>query len=93
MGIEATAKLGQRAPDFEPIPSDLTMGKLRAAIPSHLFERKNSTSLSYLARDILLAIATLWAATCIKAFCETLRNEYPGYGSAVKVLEASAWML
>ncbi|OSX62627.1 hypothetical protein POSPLADRAFT_1140701 [Postia placenta MAD-698-R-SB12] len=58
-------------PEYTPLPWSL--GQIRAAIPSHLWERKTYRGLYYLARDIFMATAAwkgiLWAESVLTRPC------------------------
>ena len=93
MGAKAETRVRQWAPKFEPMPSSWTMGYIRAAIPSRLFERKTSASFYYLARDVLLAVGTWRFVSSIELLCNILREKYPGCGAAIILVEVSGWIL
>ena len=90
MGVEAKTQVEEQAPEFTPMP--WSIGEIRAAIPARLFERKNSTSLYYLARDLVLATVAWELATWIEPVANTLRKMYPGHETAFKLAEAGAWL-
>ena len=90
MGAGAKAFIEEQTPEFTPMPWSL--GEIRAAIPARLFERKNSTSIYYLVRDIVLASLAWEAATWIDPLCSTLGSAYPHQPTAVTIVKASAWL-
>ncbi|KLO06403.1 hypothetical protein SCHPADRAFT_917541 [Schizopora paradoxa] len=90
MGVEAKTQVEEQAPEFTPMP--WSIGEIRAAIPARLFERKNSTSLYYLARDLVVAAVAWEFATWIEPVADMLRKTYPGHETAIKLAEAGAWL-
>lgn len=90
MGVEAKTQVDEQTPEFTPMP--WSIGEIRAAIPSRLFERKNSTSLYYLARDLVVAALAWEAATWIEPAGKMLRQTYPEQETMIKLAEAGAWL-
>lgn len=66
----AAAPVAKAAPQYERAPSErppFTLGQLRAAVPSHCFQRSLLRSSAYLAADCLAAAACYAAATRLDA--------------------------
>lgn len=90
MGVEAKTQVDEQTPEFSPMP--WSIGEIRAAIPARFFERKNSTSLYYLARDLVLATLAWEAATWIDPVADGLKETYPEQANTIKLAGAGAWL-
>ena len=99
MGIDAKSQIqdlqiakpiDDQAPEFTPLP--YTLAEIRAAIPSHLFERDTFRAMKYLLRNIVLAVVTWEAGAWIDPFCDSMQRAHPDSALAFTLLRAAGWL-